>query len=116
MRLFSADSEEFESPSSEEFVVIAVGNSRYYKNFNSFYRKTKDRHEFKEFDIGYNENFVDLKEYTGFSSMRSYIAKFSGISVRLSSKAIVLSHEWDVHNILIHQYSEYIRYLWYTTA
>ena len=66
MKISIFDSVEFETTASEEFVAIAIGEVKTYKNFRLFFRKTNEFDCFKEFNSSFSNKNVEstLDTYT----------------------------------------------------
>lgn len=100
MKIITLDEYEFETSSSEEFLVIAIGKSNQYKDVKIFFEDTKRERGFVHESSSFDE-CIKFKEYPYFSRANYYLDKFTGRSPSPEAAVIELYREWDEQDILI---------------
>ena len=118
MKINIFDSVEFESISSEEYVAIAVGSTKVYKNFPLFFRKTNEFQCFRELESSFTNCESNLEAYEYSRNVITNLCMCSEITPKSATqiRLIVLREDWNNNDILLQQDNIFIRYHWHTTA
>jgi hypothetical protein len=114
MRLYLLDQDEFESPSSEESLVVAVSHRRHFSDLQEFHEATYLLGVFEPAgspSIARSAATGVLERWVGERLQKFRIAICNG-----DEKCLLLKREWNSMDILIESESLYIRYHWQTSA
>ncbi|KAA0137994.1 hypothetical protein FYZ48_15100 [Gimesia chilikensis] len=116
MKILSLDPYEFESSSSEEFLVIAIANAKQFPDWEAFFQATIESGAFEPRESPFPAQPIAFQDFEYADSVRIYLQRYAGVVPEGTASSIPLACEWYEQEILIEERGTFIRYAWETSA
>jgi hypothetical protein len=109
--MLTFDSYEFDNPSSEETLELAIASKRHVRSITDF---------LPMFVTGAvtERTMIPLKKLFRSATVGSYLCRFAGIEVPQDCDwpAVILNDSWDDLDVVMEAPGDFIRFHWWTTA
>ncbi|CAH0533701.1 hypothetical protein VST7929_01576 [Vibrio stylophorae] len=115
MQFISVDEYEFDSPSSEETLLLAIATDQQFDDWNEFLEAT--------LELGFDSQalpewealrpLMSLKEA---DQVMDYVSRFSPVILSEQAQVVVLFDEWQEQDFFIEEDGTLLRFAWQSSA